>query len=129
MNLAKKLLSKTGVVADEIIFSRRIFLKPADFWRHGYSDGCPRCIYFRTGIRPNQYGGNHTVSFRNCMEAQIALDPDDMRLKQATKRYEHLITEKIAEGDQKHNAEQRIGQQKEVAEGHKYDAWQESFGS
>ena len=54
-----------------------------------------------------------------------ALDPDDKRLKQATQRYEHLIIEKIAEGDQKDNAEQRREQRKEAAEGHKDDAWKE----
>ena len=39
MDLAKNLLRKTNVVVDEKIILRRIYLKPADFLKHGYSDG------------------------------------------------------------------------------------------
>ena len=70
IDLAKDLLSNTGFVVDVKIIPRRIYLKPADFGKHGYSDGCPRCIYFRTGVglyrtRP------HTEECRARIEAEL----------------------------------------------------------
>ncbi len=84
------LCRKTNVVVDEKKISRRISLNNLDFEKHGYSDCCPRCTYLQTGVGFKTQ--NHNVLCRDRMEAEIAMDPENKRLKQATKKYEHLIT-------------------------------------
>ena len=39
------------------IIPRRIYMKPADFVRHGFTQGCPGCVYAQTSIGPKQ---NHS---------------------------------------------------------------------
>ena len=63
---------------DASIAPRRVDLKPDDFRKHGFTQGCPGCIFAKTSHGPKR---NHSEACRNRMEAEIAKDPMDMRMK------------------------------------------------
>ena len=47
------------------IVPRRLYLKPADFKKYGFTQGCPGCTHAQTNIGPKR---NHSEACRNRME-------------------------------------------------------------
>ena len=76
------------------IIPRRLYVKPADFVRHGFTQGCPGCVCARTGIGPKR---NHSEICRQRLEAEIVKDLSDTRTVKAQERMDHYLAKKVAE--------------------------------
>ena len=87
---------------DATIVPRRIYLKPDDFRKHGFTQGCPGCIFAQTSVGPKR---NHSEACRNRMEAEIAKDPTDMRMTKANERIDHYMEQQLMKSDAENKRE------------------------
>ena len=71
-------------------------MKPGDFTRHGFTQGCPGCIYAQTSIGPER---NHNEACRDRMESEIAKDETDKRAEKVKERQDHYVANKIQQDD------------------------------
>ena len=67
---------------------RRMYMKPADFAKHRFTQGCPGCAYAQTGIGTKR---NHSEVCRKRIEAEIAKDGNDSRAAKVKERQDHHI--------------------------------------
>ena len=83
---------------------RRVYIRPADFARHGFTQGCKGCTWQqnRVGPRPGQ-----SEACRARMESEIAKNEDDDRMMKVQERHDHFAAEKVAEGDQERGEDPR----------------------
>ena len=74
------------------IVPRLVFLMPGDFSKHGFSQGCPGCIYAQNGIGPK---GNHSEYCKRGTEEEIGKDNLDTRADKVKERQDHLMTQQV----------------------------------
>ena len=79
------------------IIPRRMYLKPSDFAVHGFTQGCPDCIFAQTGIGPKR---NHSDACRQRMEAEIGKDASDDRAAKVKERQDRYLAQRIREADE-----------------------------
>ena len=77
---------------------RRPYLRPADFHKFGFTQGCAGCVWSQNGLGPRR---NHTDQCRKRLEEHIAKDPTDDRIEKAKERSDHYLATKVDEGDEK----------------------------
>ena len=70
---------------------RRVYLKPKDFVKHGYTEGCEGCRRLRTG---NMGFRAHNEECRSRLEAALKAE-DNQRWKRANDKKEEMFWEKI----------------------------------
>ena len=80
------------------VIPRRMYLKPADFLKHGYTDGCPGCIMLRDGSTQKR---NHTEACRARVEELIIGDAEDGRAAKVKERHDHFAHRKGQEEEEK----------------------------
>ena len=75
---------------------RRVYIMPADYVRHGYTQGCRGCTWAQ-----NQLGARapHSEACRARIEGEIGKDENDGRTKKVQERHDHFAATKVAEGD------------------------------
>ena len=78
------------------IVPRRLYLKPADFRKYGFTQGCPGCTHAQTNIGPKR---NHSEACRHRMESEIAKNNDDERTGKVRERHDHFLAKRIEESD------------------------------
>ena len=78
------------------IVPRRLYLKPADFKKYGFTQGCPGCTHAQTNIGPKR---NHSEACRNRMESEIANNDEDERTGKVRERHDHFLAKSIEESD------------------------------
>ena len=75
---------------------RRIYTRPADFKRHGYTQGCRGCAWIETKIGPRV---PQTEECRQRIEEEIGADEADDRAKKVKERFYHYAAQEVEEGD------------------------------
>ena len=75
---------------------RRIYITPADFERHGFTEGCRGCTTLTNKLGPRV---NHIDGCRARMEKIIGEDETDERTKKTKARFHHYVAQQVAEGD------------------------------
>ena len=83
---------------------RRIYIKPADFDRHGFTEGCRGCTWLTHKLGPRV---NHSDGCWARMEKIIGEDQTDERTKKMKDRFDHYVAQQVAEGDQKQSERKR----------------------
>ena len=74
---------------------RKVYLKPRDFQKHGYTPGCGGCEFLETGNGQRQ---NHTTECRERMEALLENDEaGQQRLREAKDRQDLWIEKQTLE--------------------------------
>ena len=76
---------------------RRVYIKPADFERHGFMEGCRGCTWLTNKLGPRV---NHSDGCRARMEKIIGEDETDERTKKMKERFDHYAAQQVAEGDE-----------------------------
>ena len=75
---------------DQVIV-RRIYLKPDDFDRYGFTRGCKRCEHDKK-YGPNRRKTNHSESCRDRIEAELAKTPQGQaRIEKARARIDAAL--------------------------------------
>ena len=75
---------------------RQLYLRPKDFRKYEYTAGCPGCIGFECGHKRN-----HTEECRKRIIEEMRNDFEDRdRVTRAEHQMDHLLAEKIRQGDQ-----------------------------
>ena len=72
---------------------RRVYTKPSDYSKHGYTQGCRGCTWMENQIGPR---AGHSEECRARMEKAIAEDKEDDRTKKAKERADHYMYVKTA---------------------------------
>ena len=75
---------------------RRIYIKPGDFEKNGYTDGCRGCAWLVNRLGP---GVNHNDGCRMRMEKIIGEDENDERTKKVKERLDNDLAQQVDEGD------------------------------
>ena len=78
------------------IVPRRVYLMPGDFSKHGFSQGCPGCIYAQDGIGPKR---DHSEARRRRMEEDIGKDESDTRADSVQERQDHFIAQQVEQNE------------------------------
>ena len=67
---------------------------PGDLLKHGFSQGCPGCIYAHFGVigRPKR---NHSEDCRIIMDEEIGKDKSDTRADKVKKRQDHFNAQRV----------------------------------
>ena len=76
---------------------RRIYIKSADFDRHGFTEGCRGCTWLTNKLSPRV---NHSDGCRARMEKIIGEDETDDRTKKMKDRFDHDVAQQVAEVDE-----------------------------
>ena len=75
---------------------RRIYTKPGDFEKNGYTEGCPGCTWLVNKLGPRV---NHNDGCRIRMEKIIGEDDTDERTKKMKDRFDHYLAQPVDDGD------------------------------
>ena len=82
---------------------RRIYTKPADYTKHGYTQGCRGCAWLENQIGPRQ---GHSEICRSRIEKAIAEDETDDRTRKAKERADHHMYQRTkADNEEEKRAE------------------------
>ena len=65
---------------------RRIYTKPGDFGKNGYTEGCRGCTWLVNKLGPRV---NHNDGCRMRMEKIIGEDENDERTKKVKEKFDH----------------------------------------
>ena len=71
---------------------RRIYIKPGDFEKNGYTEGCRGCTWLVNKLGPRV---NHNDGCRIRMEKIICEDETDERTKKVKERVDHYWHNKL----------------------------------
>ena len=69
---------------------RRLYIRNADYERHGFTEGCKGCVWLQVGVGPRV---GHSEACRNRLEQKIAEDPGDSRAQKAKDRIDHYVAQ------------------------------------
>ena len=83
-------------------------MKPADFVRHGFTQGCPGCVYAQTSIGSKRI---HSEICRQRLEAEIMKDRSDTRTAKTQERIGHYLAKKVAENERDEDQRQDLVQE------------------
>ena len=75
---------------------RRIYIKPGDFEKNGYTKGCRGCTWLVNKLGPRV---NHSYGCRIRMEKIIGEDGTDERTKKVKERFDHCLAQQVDEDD------------------------------
>ena len=75
---------------------RRVYIKPADFEKHGHTEGCRGCEWLTNKLGPRV---NHNDGCRLRMEKIIAEDETDERTRRTKERLDHYLAQQVDDGD------------------------------
>ena len=71
---------------------RRVYTRPTDYAKHGYTQGCRGCAWLETQMGPRV---GHTEACRARLEKAIADDESDDRTKKAKDRADHYLGQQV----------------------------------
>ena len=75
---------------------RRTCIKPGDFEKNGYTEGCRGCTWLVNKLGPRV---NHNDGCRIRMQKIIGEDETDERTKKVKERFDHYLAQQVDEGD------------------------------
>ena len=75
---------------------RRLYVRPSDYTRHGYTQGCRGCTWQQNKLGPR---AGHSEACRARLEEEISKIEGDDRLQKVQDRQDHFVASKVAEGD------------------------------
>ena len=78
-------------------FPRGLYMRPTDYARFGYTQGCRGCTWQQNKVGPRP---GHTEACRARLETEIAKVEDDDRMQTVQDRPDHFAATKVSEGDE-----------------------------
>ena len=69
---------------------RRMCTTPADFFKHGYTEGCRCCTWLQKQLGPRT---NHSEGCRERIEKAVISDGEDERAKKERERIDHYTAQ------------------------------------
>ena len=84
-----------------------MYTKPADFMKHGYTEGCRGCTWLQNQLGPRT---NHSEACRERIEKAVINDGGDERAKKVRERIDHYTAQVVEQGD---NDRARVGDPRE----------------
>ena len=75
---------------------RRKYTKPADFMKHGYTEGCRGCTWLQNQLGPRT---NHSEACHERIEKAVINDGGDERAKKVRERIDHYTAQVVEQGD------------------------------
>ena len=83
---------------------RRMYTKPADRLKHGYTEGCRGCTWLQNQLGPRT---NHSEAFRERIEDVAIDDGGDEQAKMFQERLDHYTAQKVEKRAYRQTASRR----------------------
>ena len=75
---------------------RRLYIRPTDYERHGFTQGCRGCTWQQNRVGPRP---GHSENCRARLETEIAKVEGDDRTQRVQERQDHFVAAVVADSD------------------------------